>query len=109
MTVRPAVRRAGMRAAVGLGLAGVLAGVLMLGPWASLLLMGITFLLVWPAALVVRSVGTELPFGSPVTVGILGACGLLALPGLVRLISWGAAGLLAQVRQLRAAGQGRRW
>lgn len=94
MRPAPGLRRSAVSAAVGLGLAGLLAGVLVLGPWGSLLLLAIVFVLVWPAALVARSVGAETPFGSPVAVAILAAAALLGVPGLIRLLTWGATGFL---------------
>jgi len=90
----PGLKRTALSAAVGVGVAGLLAGVLVLGAWGSLLLLAIVFALVWPAAHVVRAVSTESPYGPPVLVALIAAGGVLCLPGLVRLLSWGATGFL---------------
>ncbi|MFC0624512.1 hypothetical protein [Kribbella deserti] len=90
----PGVRRTALAAGVGVAVAGGLAGVLVLGPFGSLLLLAIVFVLVWPAALVVRSVTTETAYGPPLLVAAIAAGGVLALPGLIRLLTWGALGWL---------------
>jgi hypothetical protein len=93
----PGLRRSALSAAVGVGTAGLLAAVLVLGPWGSMLLLAVVFVLVWPAALVVRSVANETLYGPPAVVALFAACGVLSLPGLVRLLTWGATGLLFAV------------
>lgn len=93
----PRVRRTAIAAAVGCAVAGGLAGVLVIGPFGSLLLLAIVFCLVWPAALVVRSVAVESSYGPPLLVGLVAAGGVLALPGVIRLLTWGATGWLVAI------------
>jgi len=80
-------------AALGVGTTGVLAGVLLLGPLAASILLAAVFALVWPLAAVVRHVTDEAPYESPVIVAGTAAAGVLCLPGLVRVLAWGAAGV----------------
>ncbi|WP_328988767.1 hypothetical protein OG394_21310 [Kribbella sp. NBC_01245] len=93
----PRVRRSAIAAAVGCAIAGGLAGVLVIGPFGSLLLLAIVFCLVWPAAMVVRSVAVESSYGPPLLVALVAAGGVLALPGVIRLLTWGAAGWLVAI------------
>lgn len=90
----PRIRRTAIAAAVGCAVAGGLAGVLAIGPFGSLLLLAIVFCLVLPAAMVVRSVAVESSYGPPLLVALVAAGGVLALPGLIRLLTWGAGGWL---------------
>jgi len=93
MRFSPVVRRIGVAAGLGIGTTGVLSGVLLLGPVASSILLAVVFLLVWPLAAVIRHVADEEPYGSSVTVAAAAAAAVLCLPGLVRLLAWGASGL----------------
>jgi hypothetical protein len=93
MRFSPVVRRIGAAAGLGIGTTGVLSGVLLLGPLASSILLAVVFLLVWPLAAVIRHVADEEPYGSSVTVAAAAAAAVLCLPGLVRLLAWGASGL----------------
>ncbi|HEY4570835.1 MAG TPA: hypothetical protein VIH10_15280 [Kribbella sp.] len=93
MRFSPVVRRIGVAAGLGIGTTGVLSGVLLLGPLASSILLAVVFLLVWPLAAVIRHVADEEPYGSSVTVAAAAAAAVLCLPGLVRLLAWGASGL----------------
>jgi len=93
MRFSPVVRRIGVVAGLGIGTTGVLSGVLLLGPLASSILLAVVFLLVWPLAAVIRHVADEEPYGSSVTVAAAAAAAVLCLPGLVRLLAWGASGL----------------
>jgi hypothetical protein len=86
------MRRTATAGALGVGTTGVLAGVLLLGPLASSILLAAVFALVWPLAVVVRHVTDEAPYQSPVVVAGAAAAGVLCLPGLVRLLAWGALG-----------------
>lgn len=72
-----------------------MAGVLLLGPVVSSILLVVGFALVWPLAAVVRYVADDAPYGSPALVAVTAATALLALPGLVRLLAWGALGVAA--------------
>src|SRR6266540_1613831 len=93
MRPSPLVRRIAVASALGVGTTGALAGVLLLGPLAASILLAVVFALVWPLATVVRHVTEESPYESPLTVGAAAAAAVLCLPGLVRLLGWGAAGL----------------
>lgn len=93
MRFSPVVRRIGVAAGLGIGTTGVLSGVLLLGPVASSILLAVVFLLVWPLAAVIRHVADEEPYGSSVMVAAAAAAAVLCLPGLVRLLAWGASGL----------------
>ncbi|HWD78702.1 MAG TPA: hypothetical protein VG497_07470 [Kribbella sp.] len=88
-------RRVGVAAGLGVGTAGALAGVLLLGPLAAAILLVVVFVLVWPLAAVVRHVTDDAPYGSAAMVAASAAAGVLCLPGLVRLLAWGALGLAA--------------
>jgi hypothetical protein len=87
------LRRMAVAGALGVGTTGVLAGVLLLGPLAASILLAVVFALVWPLATVVRRVAEESPYQSPLTVAAAAAAAVLCLPGLVRLLAWGAAGV----------------
>ncbi|TCO33156.1 hypothetical protein EV652_103155 [Kribbella steppae] len=87
------MRRMAIAGALGVGTTGVLAGVLLLGPLAASILLLVVFALVWPLAAVVRHVTDDAPYESAVIVAGAAAAGVLCLPGLVRLLAWGAAGL----------------
>ncbi|WP_350279025.1 hypothetical protein [Kribbella sp. HUAS MG21] len=89
------VRRVGTAAGLGAGTAGALAGVLLLGPLAASILLVVVFALVWPLAAVVRHVAEDAPYGSAVLVAATAAGGVLCLPGMVRLLAWGALGVTA--------------
>ncbi|WP_242001665.1 hypothetical protein [Kribbella steppae] len=89
----PLMRRMAIAGALGVGTTGVLAGVLLLGPLAASILLLVVFALVWPLAAVVRHVTDDAPYESAVIVAGAAAAGVLCLPGLVRLLAWGAAGL----------------
>ncbi|MGW7682371.1 hypothetical protein ACWGID_16630 [Kribbella sp. NPDC054772] len=89
------LRRMGLAAGLGVGTAGALAGVLLLGPVAAAILLAVVFALVWPLAAVVRHVTDDAPYGSAVLVAATAAAGVLALPGLVRLLAWGGLGVTA--------------
>lgn len=71
----------------------MLAGVLLLGPLAASILLVVVFALVWPLAAVIRHVADDAPYQSAVIVAAAAAAGVLCLPGLVRLLAWGAVGL----------------
>ena len=86
-------RRVGLAAGLGVGTAGALAGVLLLGPLAASILLVVAFVLVWPLAAVVRHVTDDAPYGSAALVAASAAGAVLCLPGLVRLLAWGALGL----------------
>lgn len=87
------VRRIGVAAGLGVGTAGALSGVLLLGPLAASILLTVVFLLVWPLAAVVRHVSDDAPYGSATLVAASAAAAVLCLPGLVRLLAWGALGV----------------
>ncbi|WP_427885960.1 hypothetical protein ACQHIV_26000 [Kribbella sp. GL6] len=89
------VRRVGVAAGLGVGTAGAMAGVLLLGPLAASILLVVVFVLVWPLAAVVRHVTEEAPYGSAALVAATAAGAVLCLPGLVRLLAWGALGVTA--------------
>jgi hypothetical protein len=89
------VRRVGTAAGLGAGTAGALAGVLLLGPLAASILLVVVFALVWPLAAVVRHVADDAPYGSAVLVAATAAGAVLCLPGMVRLLAWGALGVTA--------------
>lgn len=97
MQLSPMVRRTAISVGVGVGTAGLLAGVLLLGPVAASILLVVVFVLVWPLAAVVRHVAEDAPFKSPVMVAACAAGIVLCFPGLVRLLAWGAGGLLLAV------------
>jgi hypothetical protein len=88
------VRRVGIAAGLGVGTAGALAGVLLLGPLAASILLVVVFVLVWPLAAVVRHVTDDAPYGSAALVAGTAAAAVLCLPGLVRLLAWGALGVM---------------
>ncbi|MEV0284160.1 MULTISPECIES: hypothetical protein [unclassified Kribbella] len=89
----PLLRRIVIAGGLGVGTTGVLAGVLLLGPLAASILLVIVFALVWPLAAVIRHVADDAPYQSAVMVAAAAAAGVLCLPGLVRLLAWGAVGL----------------
>jgi hypothetical protein len=89
----PLMRRMAIAGGLGVGTTGVLAGVLLLGPLAASILLAVVFALVWPLAAVIRHVADDAPYQSAVVVAGAAAAGLLCLPGLVRLLAWGAVGL----------------
>jgi hypothetical protein len=80
-------------AGLGIGTAGLLAGVLLLGPLVSTIVLVVVFALVWPLAAVIKRLSDEVPYQSPFLIAACAAGGVLCLPGLVRLLGWGAAGL----------------
>jgi hypothetical protein len=67
--------------------------VLLLGPLAASILLAVVFVLVWPLAAVIRHVVDDAPYESAMVVAGAAAAGVLCLPGLVRLLAWGAAGV----------------
>jgi hypothetical protein len=85
----------GVAAGLGVGTAGALAGVLLLGPVAAAILLAVVFVLVWPLAAVVRHVTDDAPYGSALLVAATAAGAVLALPGMVRLLAWGGLGVTA--------------
>ncbi|MFI7068052.1 hypothetical protein ACIBL3_44170 [Kribbella sp. NPDC050124] len=89
----PLVRRILIAGGLGVGTTGVLAGVLLLGPLAASILLAVVFALVWPLAAVVRHVADDAPYQSAVIVAGAAAAGVLCMPGLVRLLAWGAVGI----------------
>jgi hypothetical protein len=95
MRFSPLVRRVAVAAAAGVGTAGVMAGVLMLSPLAASVLLAVVFVLVWPLALTVRNVAGDGWYDSPFQIAVCAAGGVLCFPGLIRLLTWGAGGLLA--------------
>ena len=95
MRLSPVVRRIAIAAGLGVGTTGVLSGILLLGPLASSILLAVVFALVWPLAAVIRQVNDDAPFQSPVIVAAASAAAVLCLPGLVRMLAWGALGLAA--------------
>jgi len=80
-------------AGLGVGTTGVLSGVLLLGPLPASILLAVVFTLVWPLAVVIRHVTDDAPYESAVMVAATAAAAVLCLPGLVRLLAWGALGL----------------
>ncbi|WP_433165507.1 hypothetical protein [Kribbella sp. CA-247076] len=93
MRPSPLMRRTAVAGALGVGTTGVLAGVLLLGPLAASILLAVVFALVWPLAAVIRHVADDAPYQSAVVVAGAAAAGVLCMPGLVRLLAWGAVGL----------------
>jgi len=93
MRPSPLMRRMAIAGGLGVATAGVLTGVLLLGPLAASILLAVVFALVWPLAAVIRHVADDAPYQSAVTVAAAAAAGVLCLPGLVRLLAWGALGL----------------
>ncbi len=93
MQVSPRVRRTAIAAGVGVGTVGLLAGVFMLGPLAASVLILVAFVLVWPLAAVIQHIADDIPYQSPTLVAFCAAGGVLCLPGVVKLLSWGAVGL----------------
>ena len=93
MRLSPVIRRMAIAAGLGVGTTGVLAGVLLLGPLAASILLAVVFALVWPLAAVIRHVTDDAPYQSPAMVAATAAAAVLCLPGLVRLLAWGALGL----------------
>lgn len=93
MRLSPTVRRMAIAAGLGIGTAGLLAGVLLLGPLVSTIVLVLVFALVWPLAAVIKRLSDEAPYESPFLIAVCAAGGVLCLPGLVRLLGWGAAGL----------------
>jgi hypothetical protein len=89
----PTVRRMAIAAGLGIGTAGLLTGVLLLGPLVSTIVLAVVFALVWPLAAVIKLLSDEAPYQSPFLIAVCAAGGVLCLPGLVRLLGWGAAGL----------------
>ena len=85
----------GVAAGLGIGTAGALCGVLLLGPLAASILLAVVFLLVWPLAAVVRHVADEGSYGSSAVIAAACSAAVLCLPGLVRLLAWGALGIAA--------------
>lgn len=79
---------------MGIGTAGLLAGVILLGPMAASILLVVVFVLVWPLAVVIKQVADDMPYRSPLLVAVCAAGGVLCVPGLVRLLSWGALGVV---------------
>jgi hypothetical protein len=94
MRFSPLVRRVAVAAAAGVGTAGVLVGVQMLSPLAASVLLAVVFVLVWPLAITVRNVAGDAWYDSPFQVATCAAGGVLCFPGLIRLLTWGAGGLL---------------
>jgi hypothetical protein len=93
MTRFPRARGAAVAAGVGVGTSGALASVLLLGPVAAAALLGIVFALVWPLAAVIKHLADEAVSQSSASIAGYAAGAVLCLPGVVRLITWGAAGL----------------
>jgi len=93
MHVSPRIQRLAIAAGVGIGTAGLLAGVLLLGPLAASILLVVVFALIWPLAAVIRHVADDAPFESPVLVASCAAGTVLCVPGVVRLLAWGAVGV----------------
>jgi hypothetical protein len=81
-------------AGVGIGTSGLLAGVIMLGPLAASILLVVVLALIWPLAAVIKHLADETPFQSPLLVAAAAAGAVLAVPGLIRLLSWGALGFV---------------
>ncbi|MGW6279650.1 hypothetical protein [Kribbella sp. NPDC055071] len=95
MSASPIVRRIALAAGLGVGTTGVLAGVLLLGPLSASILLAVVFALIWPLALVIQQVADEPPYRSAATVAAAAAAAVLCLPGMVRLLTWGALGVSA--------------
>lgn len=94
MRVPPWLRRTAVAAGVGIGTSGLLAGVIMLGPLAATILLVVVLALIWPLAAVIKYLADETPYQSPLFVAAAAAGGVLAVPGLIRLLSWGALGFV---------------
>ncbi|WP_328333488.1 hypothetical protein OHA70_16695 [Kribbella sp. NBC_00382] len=88
------LRRTAVAAGVGIGTSGLLAGVIMLGPLASSILLAVVLALIWPLAAVIKYLADETPYQSPLLVAAAAAGAVLAVPGLIRLLSWGALGFV---------------
>ncbi|GAA0941768.1 hypothetical protein GCM10009554_33670 [Kribbella koreensis] len=88
------LRRTAVAAGVGIGTSGLLAGVIMLGPLAASILLAVVLALIWPLAAVIKYLADETPYQSPLLVAAAAAGAVLAVPGLVRLLSWGALGFV---------------
>jgi hypothetical protein len=88
------LRRTAVAAGVGIGTAGLLAGVMMLGPLAASILLVVVLALIWPLAAVIKNLADETPYQSPLLVAAAAAGAVLAVPGLIRLLSWGALGVV---------------
>lgn len=88
------LRRTAVAACVGIGTAGLLTGVILVGPLAASILLVVVFALILPLAAVIKYLSEEQPYQSPVLVAAAAAGGMLAVPGLVRLLSWGAIGVV---------------
>ena len=93
MRPSPLMRRMAIAGALGVGTTGVLVGMLLLGPLAASILLAVVFALIWPLAAVIRHVADDAPYRSAVVVASAAAAGVLCLPGLVRLLAWGAVGV----------------
>jgi hypothetical protein len=81
-------------AGVGIGTSGLLAGVILLGPLAASILLAVVLALIWPLAAVIKYLADETPYQSPLFVAATAAGVVLAVPGLIRLLSWGALGVV---------------
>ncbi|MEV8378512.1 hypothetical protein AB0P21_37585 [Kribbella sp. NPDC056861] len=88
------LRRTAVAAGVGIGTAGLLAGVLLLGPLAASVLLAVVFALIWPLAAVIKHLADESPYGSPSLIAAAAAGAVLAVPGLAHLLGGGAIGVL---------------
>ncbi|MEV6411372.1 hypothetical protein [Kribbella sp. NPDC051718] len=88
------LRRTAVAAGVGIGTSGLLAGVIMLGPLAASILLAVVLALIWPLAAVIKYLADETPYQSPLIVAAAAAGAVLAVPGLIRLLSWGALGFV---------------
>jgi hypothetical protein len=88
------LRRTAVAAGVGIGTSGLLAGVIMLGPLAASVLLLVVLALIWPLAAVIKYLADETPYQSPLLVASAAAGTVLAVPGLIRLLSWGALGFV---------------
>ncbi len=93
MKLSPRTQRAAVAAGAGIGTAGALVAVLMLGAAAALALIGIVFALVWPLAAVIKHLADEPINHSSASIAGYAAGAVLCLPGVARLFTWGAAGL----------------
>jgi hypothetical protein len=88
------LRRTAVAAGVGIGTSGLLAGVIMLGPLAASIMLAVVLALIWPLAAVIKHLADETPYQSPLLVAAAAAGAVLAVPGLIRLLSWGALGFV---------------
>jgi hypothetical protein len=79
---------------VGIGTAGLLSGVLLLGPLAALVLLAVVFVLIWPLAAVIKHLADESPYRSPSLIAAAAAGAVLAVPGLAHLLGGGVIGIL---------------